>query len=425
MNIIGGSVIHPIMPPTDAIVLFRVTSKHGPVCSSREPTQTHVGKRIGRSQKPSLHLFLSIVLLFLCAPVVFHWDTRTTLARLLRAQSPVVPPISEDMGRVLTSLGYALREEYRWHHFPSRHLNLTFMTLFAGPARVCHDEAYMRWVLGSCIEGHTSMTFLLQDNAPADMRSVSPSYMDLCTSQISNLTLGSRCNVVIGQQYYNDSKSKTCSIRSGYPLQFISLSRSLEWAITSFPPHAFYIKARLDAPWCLPVDVGSEPFIALNHYKILVSENLTSHFPSDRYALVPRSLLPYYFDAWKVWLPLNCTAGPLLISNGNTTANQWLWNSGEAVLSAHMNKFYWKFAWKGVTWGGNPIVRHLNVTHVHYQGSLKALSYSSLLSQTPGSRQCELTEGGYMFTHLTNGKWHSPISRQQIELSGTWILPTD
>jgi hypothetical protein len=318
---------------------------------------------------------------------------------------PTVPPISDHMGSVLASLGYTVHEEYRWHNIHVNHVNLTFMTIFSGLARVCHNELYMRWVLGSCIEGLSSMTFLLQDVVPVNMSTEFSSYLDVCISQISYLTRGTRCSLIVGQQTYSVDETKGCPRQSNKHLQYISLARSVEWATSAFPPHEYYVRARLDAPWCLPVNIGPEPFIAMNHYKILASDHLTSLFPSDRYAIVPRSLLPYYFDAWKLWSPLDCSNNPLFMSSGNTSANQMNWGSGEAVLSAHMNMYYDKFKWMRVTWSGDPVVRQVNETHVRLQHDESAMTYRTFLAKARTSRDCHILESGNLLT-LRNGTWN-------------------
>jgi hypothetical protein len=320
----------------------------------------------------------------------------------------LIPRVSDEMSSVLTSFGYTLREEYKWHSIDATRQNLTFMTLFSGQARVCHDEDYMRWVLGPCIEGLTSMTFLLQDLEPANMAVEFPSYLDMCTSQISNLTRRSRCNVVVGQQSYMSDRTKGCLWPTNNALKFIALARSLEWSSALFPPHDYYVRARLDAPWCLPANVGPD-LIALNQFWFLRSENLTSMFPSDRYALVPRPLTAYYFDSWKVWSPLDCDAHPLYMSNGNTSANQMNWRKeGEVVLSAHMNKNYDKFKWMRATWDGvlvgDPIVRHVNKTHIRFQRNSSAITYSSLLASLRKTSHCYLIEGG-LDLDLIDGVW--------------------
>jgi hypothetical protein len=372
--------------------------------SISETSNTLPGKRPSRRHVVSWHVCFGTLLLFSLVNGLAHIRAQPHIPR----GTPEPPPIGDEMNSVLTSLGYTLREEYRWHHIEPTRLNVTFMTLFSGYARVCHDEEYMRWVLNPCVNGLTSMTFLLQDSVPANMTVEFASYLDMCTSQIFNLTRGSRCNVVVGQQIYKIEKTKGCRWQTSMHLQYISLARSLDWATSTFPPHAYYVRARLDAPWCLPDNVGPEPFIAMNQYWVLRTANLTSLFPSDRFALMPRRALPYYFDAWKVWAPLDCTAGALFMSNGNMSANQFEWVSGEAVLSAHMNKRYSEFKWMRVLRGrdlvGDPVVRHVNKSHVKFQWNATVMTYSSMLSMTSKPTGCKLIDGGVRLLR-SNATW--------------------
>lgn len=228
----------------------------------------------------------------------------------------------------------------------------------------------MRNVLNRCVRGLTSMVFLLQSAMPpVGLKSTeSADAFDMCLSHMKNMTQDSQCNILVAKQaFINHKKKHNCTrkFRRRVYMQTIAIGRAYEWARLYFPPHKYYIRARLDAPWCIPTNLPRVPFIAMNHYKELIDDKPTTYVPSDRFAMVPISLASIYFDAWKVWKKVDCNdfcrAGA-----GNTTANKIGETGGECALSARLNGYYDKFKWVSVGGTGDPIARTINTTHVYY-----------------------------------------------------------
>ena len=234
------------------------------------------------------------------------------------------------------------------------------------------------------------MVFLFQHETPPKDLHLSQNIkttdsFEVCLHHIKNLTQGTKCNVVVAKQAFiqeeplpNRCKGNPNSVqkRLRVQMQTFAVGRTLHWALHFFGAHRYYIRARIDGPWCIPGDMPKEPFIGMNTYKVMSDEEGSSYFPSDRFAIVPWGLRDVYFDAWKVWMRVDC-GDPCIAGRGNRTANKIRWSSGECPLSAWMNRYWDSFRWVSVDGVGDPILRVVNGSHTGFQHGDGKIDYQS------------------------------------------------
>lgn len=218
------------------------------------------------------------------------------------------------MATVLRNVGLDVTE--RLVHAQRRRGNAvaTFAVLLPGLARGCSSRAYMEAVMRTCSSGVADTTLLLQFSNESKQ---SEGLLDfsLCSSILRDLGRHSKCSFVFAQQQFHVSAgARPCEAKPGrVQMQALSIGRAYEWSRHVLGDHRFYVRARLDdSGWCLP------PLLTLPAGDAwLVVDGFDSHalaldgsrvrMFSDRYALVPARLAPVYFEAWRIWLAVDCT----------------------------------------------------------------------------------------------------------------------
>jgi hypothetical protein len=330
-------------------------------------------------------------------------------------QIPPSLPISADMRTTLNALNLSMREEVIWSNSGSGPCP-PVAAVSSGLARMCNYEAIVRFNVQPCLDGHASMTLVLQDypsnhtGMGLSDRKMRGDMFPQCEDAYRAIVSGTRCRLLLVRQWieptsthlmcsHHMANSDRRASRLGgqevakyrerhfgrVAIQTLAIGRAYEWARLHHPAARAFARGRTDSIWGVwthegmlspnrsaalapfnpsspalaprapsrlaqpgdqtrshaDADEGAPvPLVVLDSNAYSEYDALTgARFSGDMYAFMAARLAPSYFEAWRVFAKVDCTA---VCYAGNGSAACHLYQplisgcSGEVALNAYL-----------------------------------------------------------------------------------------
>lgn len=125
--------------------------------------------------------------------------------------------------------------------------------------------------------------------------------------------------------------------------QTLAVGRAFAWARHFHPGASSFVRARLDSAWCVPWGAAARTpgQMVLNQFTVEGSQD-GPRWAGDIFAFASADAAPAYFDAWRVWGRINCSA--LCLAGAGTAACHFVGLArqctGESPLTSHLCDHY-------------------------------------------------------------------------------------
>jgi hypothetical protein len=255
-------------------------------------------------------------------------------------------PVSDDMRAVLANGRLSLREQVVFWHRSARGAQPghgadadadcpPVAAVMPGVARMCEYREIVDYALRPCIEGKSSVTLALQSyeldaktSSEIGVRRQSP--FGACEANFRAAVAGTACNLLLVRQWFNTTAGGGPCPSTNPHVAFISsklvrimtqtlaVGRAYEWARHAHPGAAGFVKARLDSAWCAPPPAAARLPDTLVLNKITAEGADGPRWAGDLYAWASGDVAPAYFESWRVWRTIACSA--LCMAGSGTAA---------------------------------------------------------------------------------------------------------
>lgn len=245
-------------------------------------------------------------------------------------------PVSAEMATVLANGRLTLREAVLFQQ--AGHGSCPAVaTVIPGLARMCEHPEIAEYTIRPCAEGTTSLTIVMQsydDRSLAGSAALGirrQSNFDVCLARLREAAAGTQCRLAIVRQWFHATDTRgPCPQARGLAAglsarmvrvmtQTLAAGRAYEWALAHHPGAGSFVRARLDSAWCAPQGAVARgtSVLVLNQYVVEGNQNGV-RWAGDIFAFMTKDVAPRYFEAWRIWRTINCSA--LCMAGSGTSA---------------------------------------------------------------------------------------------------------
>ena len=319
--------------------------------------------------------------------------------------NPATPSLHRAMQSTMERLGLSLHEKLMFSSSFETKANVQPQSedrataIYSGLARLCDSEAFLRAVMLPCSQGTVAMAFVLQrENSGAE----GTRHFTECLQHVRKVSASTSCRTIFVRHRFQLRRAAwplTDASALRVQIQTLTLGRAFDWA-SSLLPATFYIRTRLDSPWCLMPSppwawplrrkmTMKRPVMLINAVRVIRQSSRTRSsalvllHTVDRWAVVHADAASIYFEAWRVWESLNFSnpchmgverAGRVWRYSGDSHTDC----TGEDVLSVWLTRHQRRFVLPAmVPLADVGLVRRLNRTHAAVEAEKDKWSVTS------------------------------------------------